>query len=392
MRWQRYLRNLYRNLKKGGSYQSAQKLYETVKREGKWDISLYWVKKWLEGEDTYTLNKEVRRKFGTNLMPIADIDSIWEADLAELGKFSAFNDGYKYLLGCIDTFSRKLYVRPLKTKRGVEIVDGLKSIFDEDGRRPRTIRTDRGSEFTNAVVSKYLSDEGIGQSFTSNQSQAAYIERCWKSIKKRMTKYMQDRRTWKYIDVLQDLVKGYNSTFHSVLKAAPNDVNANNKLEIEYNQLESRTRRKKKKTKRRPKQAFVDIVDSEADAPRKFLFRLGTPVRISLKPDKLSREYTERWSTEIFHIRSRKMRNGVPVYKVRDSEGEVLFGSFYTEELQRVEEPKADKLYDIDKIIRERVSVDSRGKKTKEYFVSFKGYHSKFNQWLPESAIKKFSR
>ncbi len=266
----------------------------------------------------------------------------------------------------------------------------LKDIFNEDNRRPRTIRTDRGSEFRNAVVSKFLKDEQIGQYFTSNQSQAAYIERCWKTIKKRMTKYMQDRKTWKYINILQDLVTGYNNTYHSILRVAPNDVNANNQLEIEYNQMESRQKREPQK--RAPiRRHSVDIVPTDTETNRKFLFRAGDPVRISLRPEKLRTEYGHRWSTEIFYIRSRNMRNDIPVYKVRDADGEVLFGSFYSEELQKVAEPEKDKLYDIDRIIKERVVVDAQGRKKKEYFVSFKGYHSKFNQWLPESAIKKFS-
>ncbi len=378
MRWQRYLRNLYRNVKKGGSYQSAEKLYETVRREGRFNISLARIKKWMQGEETYTLNKEVRRKFKTNQMGVTEIDCIWEADLADLGKYSSYNNGNRYLLGCIDSFSRKLWVRPLKTKHGSEIVAALKDIFRADGRRPRSVRTDRGSEFTNATVSKFLQTEKIGQSFTSNQSQAAYIERCWKSLKKRMTKYFQDRETFKYLDILQDLVEGYNSTNHSAIGMTPNEVTKDNQLEVEYNQLESQRKRLGKKY----------VSPSKRKTPA-FKFKVGTPVRISLRSEKFATEYDQRWSTEIFFIHSRRVRNDLPVYKVRDGEGEVLFGSFYTAELQQVELPRKDKFYDINKIIRERVTFDKKGKRKKEFLVNFKGYPSKFNQWIPENQIRQ---
>ncbi len=396
MRWQRYLRNLYRNVKKGGSYQSAEKLHETVKREGRFDISLGQVKKWLEGEDTYTLNKEVRR-FKTNHIGITDLDVVWEADLADLGKYASWNGGYRFLLGCIDSFSRKLWVRPLKTKGGVEIVQALKEIFAQDGRRPRTIRTDRGSEFTNRTVSRFLSGEKIGQSFTSNLSQAAYIERCWKSLKKRTVKYMQDKRTWNYLPILQDLVRGYNDTHHSALGMRPNDVTSQNRMEVEYIQLERRNKRARRRGRRAvSKQPTTAAEPSGGILPErplkepKFIFDADDYVRISLRPEKLSSEYKQRWSTEVFVVRSRRMRNGIPVYKVKDLDGEGLIGSFYAQELQKVEEPRKDAYYDVDRVLDERV-VEKGGKKSKEYFVSFTGYHPKFNQWLPESSVKDLS-
>lgn len=386
MRWQRYLKNLYRDVKRGGSYQSAEKLHETVKREGRYDISLEKIKKWLEGEDTYTLNKEVR-KFKTNHIGITDLDIVWEADLADLGKYASWNDGYRFLLGCIDSFSRKLWVRPLKTKAGVEIVNALKDIFAQDGRRPRSIRSDRGSEFRNNTVQRFLQQEKIGQTFTSNLSQAAYIERCWKSLKKRTVKYMQDRRTWKYIDVLQDLVRGYNDTQHSALGMRPDDVTTDNRLEVEYNQLELRKKRapRKRLTPKYPREGGI-LPDRPVKDPS-FAFDADDHVRISLRPEKITSEYKQRWSTEVFVIRSRRIRNGIPVYKVKDLAGEVLIGSFYTQELQKVSEATGDKFYDLDKVLDQRV-VQKDGKKSKEYLVSFTGYHPKFNQWVPDTWVK----
>ncbi len=426
------MRNLYRNLNKGGSYQSADKLYETVKREGKFDLSLRQIEKFLRGEDTYTLNKEVRRKFQTNSIPITGINTVWEADLADLYKFQRYNDGYRYILGCIDSFSRKLYVRPLKTKRAADMVSALKEIFAEAGTKPRSIRSDRGSEFTNHVVSEYLRNNKIGHVYTSNLSQAAFIERCWKSLKKRMIKYMEDKKTKKYIDVLDQLVQGYNNTFHSVIGMTPNEVAREKHAEAYYNMLLDAKRRKRKKPTPAaapapgpapgpgpgpapgPDQALVKEEDAKrgdggkpavdekdsmldkitAEPTRKtkkaYRFPLGADVRISLRPEKLVSEYGERWSKEIFTVDARRFREGIDVYKVKDAKGEVLLGTFYAQELQRVNKAREDKLYDIREVIKERTVADNRGKKRKEYFVSFVGFPRKFNQWVPESAVKTF--
>ncbi len=427
MRWERYLRNLYRNLKKGGSYQSADKLYETVKREGKFDLSLGQIEKFLRGEDTYTLNREVRRKFETNSIPITSTNKVWEADLADLFKFQRYNDGYRYILGCIDSFSRKLYVRPLKTKRAADMVSALKEIFSEAGTKPRSIRSDRGSEFTNHVVTEYLRSNKIGHVYTSNLSQAALIERCWKSLKKRMIKYMEDKKTKKYIDVLDQLVQGYNNTFHSVIGMTPNEVRREKHAEAYYNMLLDAKRRKRKKPGPAPPPPpapgikkeeggagdegdnggdgggdgrgppgkhtpLDDVVDDVRKTKKKkaYRFPLGTHVRISLRPEKLVSEYGERWSREIYTVHARRFREGIDVYKVSDAQGEVLLGTFYAQELQRVNEPEKDKLYDVREILKERTVTDNRGKKHKEYFVSFVGFPRKFNQWVEESAVKTF--
>ena len=98
-------------------------------------------------------------------------------------------------------------------------------------------------------------------------------------------------------------------------------------------------------------------------------------------------EYDERWSKEIFYVDSRKIRDGLDVYKIRDEDGEVLIGNFYRQELQRVKPAEKDKVYDIKKIIKSRTVQDKKGVERKEFFVSFVGFPAKFNQWVPESAV-----
>ena len=452
MKWERYLRNLYRNLKKGGSYQSADKLFHTVQKEGKFNLSRHQIQKFLSSEDTHTLNKEVRGKFRTNNIEVTPTVQIFEFDLADLSKYTSHNDGFRYLCGGIESFSRKLFVRPLKTKSGREIVAALQDIFTKTSEKPRTIRSDRGSEFTNATVSAFLKEQQIGQTFTSNLSQAAFIERCWKSIKKRMTKYMQDKRTLRYIDVLDDLVEGYNNTYHTAIGMTPNEAySSTNKMKVEYNQLLERSRRMKKKKTKSPVEENRNIAmkeesnngddhggdgggdgggevggrgnekhggavggagdatttggshDNETNRPQtkslnlvqipkkiSYKFPIGASVRISKRPEKLSNEYREKWMKEIFYIHSRRLRDGIPVYKLKDAKDEVLFGSFYTAELQHVGEPKASKLYDIKEVLKERTVKDAKGKKKREFFVSFVGFPRKFNQWIPEQDIREF--
>ena len=72
----------------------------------------------------------------------------------------------------------------------------------------------------------------------------------------------------------------------------------------------------------------------------------------------------------------------MPVYKLKDDAGEILDGTFYEAELQKV--IKEDDVYRVVNVLRKR-----KRKGVVEYFVKWKGYPDKFNSWVAESAISK---
>ena len=72
----------------------------------------------------------------------------------------------------------------------------------------------------------------------------------------------------------------------------------------------------------------------------------------------------------------------VPVYKLKDDAGEILEGTFYEPELQKI--IKNDDVYRVEKIFRER-----KRKGVVEYLVKWEGYADKFNSWVSERDISK---
>ena len=53
------------------------------------------------------------------------------------------NKNYKYLLTCIDVYSRYAFVKPLKNKTGDEILIAFKEMIKEYG-RPNNMNLDEG--------------------------------------------------------------------------------------------------------------------------------------------------------------------------------------------------------------------------------------------------------
>jgi hypothetical protein len=61
----------------------------------------------------------------------------------DMVKFSKYNDGYSYVLVIIDVFSKYVWFRKLKDKKGDSVAFALKDSF-KGGRKLNRIRTDTG--------------------------------------------------------------------------------------------------------------------------------------------------------------------------------------------------------------------------------------------------------
>ena len=98
------------------------------------------VNDWLSGQNTYTLDKPVRKRFPRNPYTVTNIDDVWEMDLADLSSLSKYNEKYRYLLNVIDIFSRYAWSVPLKDKTGTSIKAALNYLFRDRKTNYYTIR------------------------------------------------------------------------------------------------------------------------------------------------------------------------------------------------------------------------------------------------------------
>lgn len=359
----KFLQKEYYNLKSSGSYFGPSKLRESLKARGI-NVGLHKIRKWLNNQDDYSLQKPTRQPARRARVVVSGIDNQWDADLADMSSLSKFNNGIKFLLVVIDIFSRYLWVQPLKNKKAKEVIEGLKLILQK-GRKCKKLRTDKGSEFTNKYMQDYLRSKNIYFFTTQNSdTKANYAERVIQTLKARMYRYFTKNRTKKYINVLNDLVQSYNETPHVSLNSiAPRNVTKSNEADVwAYQYLKPS---KTKSAKHKP-----------------FHLKVNDMVRISHENTVFKRAYNEQFSKEIFKISQRFRMQGIPMYKIKDFSNEVIKGNFYESELQRVNKNE-DSLWIIDKKIRKR-TVDGQI----EYLVSFEGWPSKYNTWVPESDIK----
>ena len=346
-----------------GSFQGPNKLYQSAKSAGE-PVKKEEVSDYLRTEDTYTLNRVARRRFPQNRTVVEGIDDLWDGDLADLIDLHKQNDGVKYLLVVVDAFSRYMWVKSLKTKFSKEVASAFDEIFAE-GRLPNKIRTDLGKEFHNKAVRDKLSEHGVHLIAASNH--AVFAERGIQTLKSKLFRYLIHENNLRYIDVLQDLVKSYNTTVHSSIGRPPATVTKQNESEVRIDEYQRR---------RKPK--------NDSGHPRQEIkFKVGDKVRVSLAKEVFDREYSQRWSGEIFTVASVKRRETIPVYKLKDWFGEPVNGTYYTQELQKVDVTDRT-IFKVEKEEGRRL-VGGR----EQVLIKWKYWPKKFNTWEWADQIKE---
>ena len=351
------LTSIYLDPSQPASFGGLDAVYRAVKEKGKNKISRKQVQDWLSQQDVYTLHKPARRHYKRSRVIVPGIDAQFQADLVDVQNLSRYNKGYKYLLSCIDIFSKYAWVVPLKTKQGQELVKAFQMILSS-GRKPNKLQTDQGTEFLNRVLQKFLRDNNIDFFTVNSGLKASVVERFNRTFKNKMYKYFTAKNTLTYINVLPQLVSSYNNTYHRSIKMKPSEVTKANETKV-----------------------WDTLYGNDVEKRVRFKFQVGDRVRISKVKRMFEKSYLPNFTEEMFTVYKRMARQ-VPVYKLKDDAGEILDGTFYEPELQKI--IKNDDVYRVEKILRKR-----KRKGIVEYFVKWKGYPDKFNSWIAESNISK---
>ena len=309
------------------------------------------VRRWLESQDSYTLHRTARRRFRRRTIFALCIDHLWQIDLADVSVISRHNDNHKFILTCIDCFSRYAFAVPLKNKTAIEVKNAFQKILNSSDRRPVYLQSDKGREFVNAIFHSYLQEQHILHYHSENDDiKCSIVERFNRTLKGKMWRYFTHSKTLRFLDVLPQLLQSYNSTYHSTIKMSPSEVTRHNEAELQTRLYG---------WKRRP-----------------FKFELKDRVRISRNVDKFQKGYEGVWSREVFVVRDR-FPTDPPTYEIEDYSGEVVKGKFYAEELQRV--TNDPNVFEVEKVIRTR---NNRGKL--QYLVRWAGYGPKHDSWVDE--------
>ncbi|KAL3122640.1 hypothetical protein niasHT_003142 [Heterodera trifolii] len=298
------------------------------------------VQHYLEGHRTYTLMRPRRVHFPRAKTVASGFMTDVQVDLADFQALSRHNRGHRYLLVAVDVLSKRLFVVPLKNKRAEEMLEAFKELVEQMPMVPHRIFSDKGTEFKNKLLKEFFEEQEIEKHEPVHSSvKASVAERAIRNVKQRLYRYFAESETLNWVDVVQQIVDGINSTPSRVHGMRPIDVNFENAQKVWKRIYESPQKRQKP---RFHKDEFVRM------SREKGQFREGAvrPIR----------------------------------YKLHDDRGEKFRGTFYEQELARVRKD-ADTSYRIEKVYKKRRKPDG----STEMLVKFIGYPER--EWIDESQI-----
>jgi hypothetical protein len=331
-------------------------------------LSVEKIKDILSTIENYSLHREYKR--GQRNPSYSHFKRYqFQMDLVDIQELSSYNDGVRYIMTVIDTFTRYGFARLLLDKKASTVLSAFKSVLKEAKEKPNILVVDRGTEFSNKEFVKFCNDNSIKIYTPDSSIHAAYIERFNRTLQSLIYKFMTENETYRFISkttkdgndekTFSKILETYNNRKHRMIGMTPMQAETDKKKHMDIRLRMSKYYSKIK--------------------PRKQNFQIGDTVRIAIQKGKFSRGYKEQSNLEIFKIYDIKKKSEIPMYFLETyDKSEKIKGGFYDFELTKVNFES----FRIEKILKTR-KVNGK----LQHFVRWKGFNENYDSWIDAENI-----
>lgn len=340
-RLKNYIYELYTNVSNPSSFTSPYKIFHHLKKHKKFDVTLKQVKEVLATIPIYVEHRKVNRK-GKKAISICPRKTyMMYSDCCHLTAYKAQNNNYGYFIVFCNCMTKVIKAEALKDLTGESVSKALEKYLKKN--KFEFAYTDGGSEYKSKLTQAIFSKYGVTHITAFSGQKSFLAESAIKQVKSKLVKYMEFNHTQKWWNVLDKVVSSLNSTPHKTLNfLSPNQASKLKNYQL-WEILYEKNKTKKSKFEKLKKLPSV---------PNPFKFDLGDKIKISKEKKTFEKSYTSNFSKEVFEICYRELKSRVPIYKIKDSNNELIIGIFYTEELVLVEKAKKA---EIDHILKKKI-------------------------------------
>ena len=201
-------------------YKRIRGAYLNIRRK---DVSTF-----LKAQIPYQLTQPQDHKINKPIMSSSPSER-WGIDCINMQAYASANGGldrgYKYILTCVDYFSRKTWLRPLKAQTAVNVRAAMISIVAETKTYPRIIASDNGSEFMKET-SEWMREHNITdvKNLSYSPESAGLVEGTNRKIRRVLREIMIRTNSRNWTTHLQTTANLLNSQVNGTTKRTPDSV------------------------------------------------------------------------------------------------------------------------------------------------------------------------
>ena len=126
----------------------------------------------------------------------------------------------------------------------------------------------------------------------------------------RIARIWYRRNNHKWIDVIDDICRSYNATYHTGIHARPKDVTDQNAANVFYH-------------------LYKDIINEKPGKPK---FKIGQKVHVTAKKTLFGKKYLQQYTEDVYIIKDIIMTNPI-TYKLIAEDGTDVVSTYYSSEL-----------------------------------------------------------
>ena len=281
--------------------------------------------------------------------------------------YAGYNQNYKFILTCIDFFSKKAFAIGIFDNTAPNVIQGFETIINEqaNGTTPNYLQTDNGPEFTSDLFKQWCEDKNIKLIHTLSYTPQSngLIENFNGQLRKMMREGFirnnaEDKLNWR--NYLHIYLQNKNERKHSTTKEPPNNVWREGSTENKENdnEISQQVRERIKEKIKRDVAKNKSELFKKGDKVRVLMSSLYSEVRAIIKSGR-GKLIPVKWSPNIYTIKKRERKPRdidkdfyKPSYTLLDTDGNLVLSQiklnnpnrvrgakkFFATELQRVDE------------------------------------------------------
>ena len=194
------------------------------------------VETFLKSRTNYQLTKQPHRGINKPIIAIYP-NQRWAIDLVDMQYYEKqTNDGYKYILTCIDYFSKYVWAESLKNNQAITIRDAMERIANKAHTYPKIIQSDNGSEFK-AAFSEWTKEHDIDHIKTLSYSPTSngLIENFNKQLRVFIREGTIRYNSLNWNEHLDEYANNHNNHKNTITKFAPIEICREGNQDVKHN-------------------------------------------------------------------------------------------------------------------------------------------------------------